>query len=135
MTDLLADVRTSPTLVKEMIETTLTGVELNVFINFGHRLTERVNTADTGNLLSDDDLLLLETLLSAHYCAVMRSPLAQSQSVGNEWRVTYQMAGAGEGLHGSSYGQQAMALDPTGTLQNANKPKAKISINKLGAGQ
>lgn len=64
--------------------------------------------------LSDARLAMIEKLLAAHFAATV-SPLTTQESAGVS--VSYQRNGVGKGLASTQYGQNAISLDTTGTLQ------------------
>jgi hypothetical protein len=96
--------------VKEIIETD-SDIVLLPFRRTAHILVE----VHLLSVITNSELLKeIERWLSAHFYAI-RAPLAQSESVGG-LSQTYLMTG-GKGLEQTTYGQQAIALDHTGTLK------------------
>jgi len=88
------------------------------------QLTDRVadaGAADNGPLLTE-----IETLLAQHFLATSR-PRAQSQS-GPTRSISYQ-GETGEGLMATHYGQDAITLDPTGTLAEADGGSRDIIVS------
>ena len=59
---------------------------------------------------------------AAHLVAI-RDPLVTEMKVGDT-TAAYQRGKAGMGLESTQYGQQVLALDPTGRLARANSAKA-----------
>lgn len=124
MTALASTARVTPALVKEIIETALTGDELNPFINVAHYLVQQI-LLDKG--LSADLLTEIEKWLSAHFLAIMDQRV-HSESVGGEWQATYQ-GKTDMGLNATTYGQQALLLDTTGSLANAAAGLKRASLD------
>lgn len=115
--------RVTPEQVMDIISTSLTEGQINAMINTAHLVVEQT-LADQG--LDSDLLTQIELWLSAHYVC-MRDPQKESVKV-DEVQVKYHRGRAGTGLDGSTYGQQAIALDPTGSLASASLKKAVISV-------
>jgi hypothetical protein len=88
------------------------------------RLVDRV--ADAG--AADQPALLrdLETLLAQHFLAT-QAPRYESQS-GAVRSGSYQ-GDTGEGLKSTHYGQDAISLDPTGTLDEVYGDSADLIVN------
>ena len=77
-----------------------------------------------GKGLSSDTLKEIERWISAHLLSVSQERQAQKEGAGGayiEYTGTF-----GEGLQMTSYGQVAISLDNTGTLQALTKGKARI---------
>lgn len=98
----------------DIIDTDLEEGQINAFINTANNLV----TAKLGSSGLDAAILHdIELWLSAHFLC-MRDMRARSESIAGEYSVTYQ----GEtkmGFEATLYGQQALALDYTGTLATA----------------
>jgi hypothetical protein len=107
---------------------------LDAFIDTASALVDYVDSKDTGGILTETLLERIECLLSAHYYE-LADPGFQSRSTG----------GASGSYHGQTltylsstpYGQQAIALDVTGTLARINReaaegPKRKVDLTWLG---
>lgn len=104
--------------------------DLSPFITAASLVVDRVAAADS--TLAAADLLEIERWLAAHFAAI-RDERAHSQRQGDS-SVTYQ-GKTGKGLEFTSYGQQAMALDPTGILRTLGKPRASLtSIGRAADG-
>jgi len=89
--------------------------------------TEMVDRiADAG--AADEEALLrrIETLLAQHFLAT-QSPRYESQS--GEVRSGQYEGETGEGLKSTRYGQDAIVLDPTGTLIESYGDSRDIIIN------
>ena len=123
MAILVADARVTAEQVMEIISTSLTEDQVNAFINMANTVVdERLIDQNLGS----DLLMQIELLLSAHFVS-LRDPRAQQEKV-DEYSVTYQ-GSTGEGLKASTYGQQAIALDTSGTLANLAKPRAMLKLS------
>lgn len=115
--------RVTPEQVMDIISTSLTEGQINAMINTAHQVAEQHLSAQG---LDEDLLTQIELWLSAHYVC-MRDPQKDTVKV-DEVQVKYHRGQAGTGLAGSVYGQQAVALDPTGSLASASLKKAVISV-------
>ena len=123
MAILVADARVTAEQVMEIISTSLTEDQVNAFINMANTVVDE-RLADQN--LGSDVLEQIELLLSAHFVS-LRDPRAQQEKV-DEYSVTYQ-GSTSEGLKASLYGQQAIALDTSGTLANLAKPRAMLKLS------
>jgi len=85
--------------------------DLTPFIDLANLLvTEELSDFDT---LSDERLVEIERWLSAHFAAV-HTPLTTQESA--KVSASFQRGAVGMGLLSTQYGQQAVALDSSGTL-------------------
>lgn len=114
MATLDPDARVEPDEVKEIIETDLTDSLINAFINSAHYFIQE-NLLNKG--LSANILTQIELWLSAHFLAI-RDQRVESESIAGEWQAKYQ-GKTGMGFEATTYGQQALMLDTTGTLASA----------------
>lgn len=106
--------RTTEYEVRSVIETD-EKISVAQFIKTAGVFTDRVSTkaTDMGITVTAAELTAIETYLAAHFYA-LRDPQYQSKSTGKS-QATFQ--GKTEmGLNLTWWGQQAIALDPTGTL-------------------
>ena len=108
--------------VMQIISTDLTEAQIEAFINSANVLIDSV--------LLDRDLpaaLLteIELWLSAHFLS-MRDQRVKSERV-DEYSATFQ-GETGMGLKATTYGQQALALDYSGTLENLGRSRAVIEL-------
>ena len=117
MADLIAGARVDAAQVKEIFETDLTDQEINACINLANTLISSLGLAAAG--VTAATLTQIELLLSAHYCC-LKDPRAQKEKVGQDFDVTYQ-GKTDMGLNSTFYGQQAIALDPSGILASHAK--------------
>jgi hypothetical protein len=127
-------IRTTSELVAAICEVD-EDIPLAPFISLASTLVDRVSAAaEESGLLADgpnsddktrdDKLQEIETLLAAHFYSALRDPRATQEragSVGANYQsaVTYR-------LMLTHYGQMAMALDETGTLELINAGKTKF---------
>lgn len=117
--------RTSPSDVATIFDTDLSeaaGDSLDTWINIASELVDDIASADSS--IGSTRLEQIEKLLAAHLASA-QDPRLEGYSVGGS-SGSYQ----GEtGMHITSthYGQQAAALDPTGTLAGMGKPSASIT--------
>lgn len=107
--------------VKGIIDTTLTADECDPFINSANSI---VNNRLNGSTATSTDKYYVELWLSAHLIYI-RDPGRKSETIGDA-KDEYNLPGAGKGLDGSPYGQQALLLDPTGLMKNLGKVQSKI---------
>jgi len=97
-----------------LIETELTTTQIDIFIPTATNVVDN-NLADT--TLSDATLAIIELWLAAHFCRI------SEKAVGNETAGEIQEGfqyRLGLRLEVTMYGQQAVALDTTGTLRRLN---------------
>lgn len=115
--------RTTPTEVKEIFDTDLADSSVSEWIDIASSVVDDVVSND--NSLSDTRLTQIEKLLAAHYAS------AQDQRIADTSRETASVSYQGDtgmNLQGTKYGQQAIQLDPTGTLSTLGKPRATFSV-------
>lgn len=111
--------------VKEIIETALTTSQINSFINIAYAVTRPV-AGNLGDCGGSDTLVQILLLLAAHFIT-LRERMLKSESIGGEWSASF-MGQDGLGLNASLYGQQALALDCSGTLAKAGMKKATFQV-------
>lgn len=121
MADLDPNARVDADQVSDVISTSLTEGQVNAMINTAHLVVEQHLTTQG---LSADLLTQIELWLSAHFVCI-RDPRKKQVKV-DEVSVTFQ-GEVGMGLQGTMYGQQALALDPTGSLASTSLKRAVIS--------
>lgn len=132
-------VRTTSELVGGIIELDPNITDLDPFILIASILVDRVQAAadESGALdpanddAADKETVLetIETWLAAHFYA-MRDPRTTQEAVGGV-QETYQSK-VDLGLRLSHYGQMAIALDATGTLQNIADGKVNLTPVEVG---
>lgn len=104
--------RTSVDDIKDIIELdTLTDAQIAAFMNDANQIVTNRLAGHT----TDANLKLIEKWLSAHLCS-MREQRVQRARDGPITRE-YEGGEFGLGLEFTRYGQQAVALDPTGRLR------------------
>ncbi len=124
MAALDGDARVTAAEVREVINSVLPDAVVHACINTAHHMVDdRLASLSLGTDLLHD----IELWLSAHFVAV-REPRAMSERIGNEYQVSYQLNSNGMGLEATTYGQQALALDYTGTLKALGKQKASLQV-------
>lgn len=106
--------------VKEILETTET-----VFTTWINTANVQVNfLLSTPGLVTNSDLLeQIELYLAAHYFRIKE--LQEQRSKTGDSEGTF-FGKAGMGLDFTPYGQQAIGLDPSGTLRDLGKPSASM---------
>ena len=122
--------RTTPEKVRSVIQVR-EDVDLSVHIATANALTNRVATKDTTSELTTDLLLAIETYLAAHFAALF-DPQYRAKATGRA-SATFQ-GESGKRLDATDWGQQAIALDATGTLDKMNKGNRRAKIVWLGKG-
>ena len=116
--------RVTSTEVKDIIETDL--IDLDPFIKTANAVISDALSADiTAGDVGAAILKEMELWLSAHFVAI-RDPQVKSEKVG-EAVVTY-LGQAGKGFQGTTYGQQATAIDPTGRLSQMGMKRAEVKV-------
>lgn len=114
-------VRVSEAEVREIIDVDAT-LSLTPFITVASLLVDE-QVAPGG--ASTAMLKEIERWLAAHFVAV-RDPRETSKGIDSA-SVSYEAMRMGEGLKGTRYGQQALALDSSGKLTDLNKAKAQFT--------
>ena len=135
-------IRTTEALVEAIIEVE-SGVDLTPFIAAASALTNRVKKAavandllepeESGDPTRDEVLQQIETWLAAHFYAVFDARPTQEQA--GSVATTYQSR-VDLGLNVTHYGQQAIALDETGTLlatsEGRGRPPMTVGVHWVG---
>jgi len=112
----------TPTEVKEIFDTSLSESAIQTWIDIGQPFIDDIAAESN---LSQSELDNIHKLVTAHLAS------AQDQRIESTSRETGSMTYRGEtGMDwmGTTYGQRAVALDPTGTLKESSKPKASLSV-------
>ena len=109
--------------VKEIIDTTLTEVQIAPFITAANLTITDMLGAST--VLSSDQLKEIERWLAAHFVAIRDPRISREKT--EEAEATYH-GKSDMGLDHTPYGQQVKMLDTTGTLTNLGKRKASAKI-------
>lgn len=125
--------------VKEILVTVLTGSQLDPFITVANLIvTEKLGNSGLGNSLLKE----IERWLSAHFIYISNPAYSSSQKNAKgvivsertgESSVTYSDVAKNIYrnlglLSSTTYGQQAITIDLTGTLANLGKQRASISV-------
>ena len=111
--------------VKEIIDSALTDVQINAWINIAYYTTLPLS----GNLNEcGGDAMLCEIIkvLTAHFMTISEGQ-AKSESVAGEWSITYR-GQDGLGLDASTYGQQVKAMDCSGLLAELGMKIATLDV-------
>lgn len=126
MATLNASARNTATTVKEIIsvDAAITDSQINNFINAAYLLMTQADLANKG--LGEDILTEIEKWLAAHFLATL-DPRTESEEFVDVWRGKYQ-GKTGKGLEATIYGQQALALDTSGSLASAGLKRATVEV-------
>lgn len=119
--------RVDPVDVREIMETSLTDIQLEAFTMAATLL---INEKLSSSGLSDDLLFEIERWLTAHF-ATSREKLTTSESMGGA-SDSYAVQ-IGLGLNGSFYGQQVKLLDSSGILAGLDERKKRATLEWLGS--
>lgn len=112
--------------VIEILDTSLTGTDVLPFVTSANIF---VTASLTGKGLSDDNLKEIERWVCAHMVASTKERQSKKEEAGGA-KIEY--AGYwGQGLSGTSYGQMAITLDPTGTLSSLSVGKQMAYIKAI----
>lgn len=116
--------RVTVTEVKEIIETTLEVSDIKPYITAANlTVTEWLGSS---TVLSSAQLKEIERWLTAHFIAATRERQVSQEKIG-ESSAKYMGKSDDVGLNSTTYGQQAILLDTSGTLASgAGKKKASL---------
>lgn len=117
----MANYRTTAAVVKEIMDTELTELQIRPFVASANVFVTAVLGSKN---LGDTMLAEIEKWVAAHFASI-RAPEVRSEGVGGA-SVTYLTGPMGKGLGQTRYGQQAMILDTSGTLVNIGKTPATV---------
>lgn len=117
--------RTSVNEVKNIISTNLSDEVINSYIDSASTLVDY----SLGGKLDDSLLTQIEKWLAAHFIATTRQRQLKSGKAGPASAEYFGKDGAG--LKSSTYGQQAIALDLTGTLDRLSEGRPKTKMESL----
>lgn len=120
--------RTTDAEVRLVITTDAT-VDTAQFITTANALTDFVAAEDTSGILNTALLKQIETYLAAHFYGVMDQQYRTKKT--GDASATFQ-GKDGMRLESTDWGQQAIAIDVSGTLASINKGNNKLSLSWLG---
>ena len=110
--------------VRKIFETDLIDTDIDAAIAIANEMISALKLAAHG--VGETTLVMIEQLLSAHFCT-LKDPRARRESISGEIGVTYQ-GKDGMGLQSTHYGQNALALDWSGSLASAGLKRASLSV-------
>lgn len=106
------------------IDETITDARITVFITQANLMVTAAFSGDT--TVGDSTLKEIERNVAAHF---LRALVGLQETKEKAGEVAVEYAGKfGEFLKGSSYGQMALMLDPTGRLSKFGKGRASFSV-------
>lgn len=106
--------------VKGIFDTTLTAGDLGPFIDTANALVnEHLQDEGVGSTL----LTQIEKWLSAHFAAMWDQRVSEESVGQSRWKYE---GSDGMALQSTRYGQQAVALDPTGKLAKLNETRKQF---------
>jgi len=109
--------------LQNIYDTDLDTAALDRWLSIAEGVVDDIAAKDSS--ITASRLKDIEALLAAHYASA-QDPRIESTSRETA-SVTYKSE-TGMNLRETSYGQQAIQLDPTGTLSTLGKPSAGLSI-------
>jgi hypothetical protein len=119
--------RASPSDVEAIFDTDLSTSTVQEWLNFATLIVDDIEDKDPS--INATRLKKIETLLASHMASSqdqrIQSASAESKSV--------EYAGSTDSMdiRGTKHGQNAIALDPTGTLSTLGKPKATLQVPEV----
>jgi hypothetical protein len=105
--------------VRAIIETTATETQMQEYI-FSAEVF--IDSVFAGSSLSNNLMKEIERWITAHLIASSRDRQATEEGAGGAY-VKYGSAGKKDRLYSTTYGQQAILLDPTGILDELSSKK------------
>lgn len=117
--------RVTDTEVFSIIDTSLTDIDTQIEMANNYVTT----TLGSNTNLSATDLKYIEMQLAAHFVA-LKDPQRKSEKLGDA-KDDYNVGKVDMGLNATTYGQQAILLDHTGTLASKGKRKASFKAIDL----
>lgn len=112
-----------------IIVETDSSIDLTSFITTAHALTNHVVSQDVSGVLSTELVTEIEKYLAAHFYS-LRDPVYRAKKTGGA-SATFQ-GEDGKRFESTHFGQNAIALDVSGTLAAMNEGAAAISMIWLG---
>lgn len=112
--------------VSEVIDTDLGTAVVHRFINQAYFVSKDLSgrLSDCGG---DGALAEIQAQLAAHFIATSREFQPEQESIGGEASVRYR-GQTGKGLEATTYGQNALMLDCSGTLAALGKKRATFKV-------
>lgn len=118
--------RTNSTDVAEILDTSLdtgSGGALEAWVEIAHEVVDDIAAVDSS--ISATRLEQIEKLVAAHLASAQDQ---RAERISSESRSVSYQGDTGMHFEATKYGQNAMALDPTGTLADQGKPKPSLSV-------
>jgi len=119
--------RTTPSAVKTILDTDLDDATVTEWIDMATLVVDDIAAKDSS--INATRLEKIEQLVSAHFCS------SQDQRIQSTSRESASVDYAGStdamDLRGTKHGQNAIQLDPTGTLSTLGKPSATLSVPEV----
>lgn len=113
--------RTTPTEVKDVIDTELTAAQVDPFIATANTILNASSSVMTTGGVSTATMRKIETWLAAHLVAI-RDPIADTEKIGDA-QIKYVRGKLGMQLESTPYGQTVLLLDNSGILANLGKKR------------
>lgn len=113
--------RTTIQLVKDIMATALTETQIQAIIK---QANEMVTRTLSGEGLTSELLIDIETWLTAHLIAIGKERQVLTEKVGDIW-LSYQKNPGGF-FQSTTFGQMVLFLDTSGKFQTATKQKTSI---------
>lgn len=110
--------------VKKNFDTDLSDGEIDAWVNTATELVDEIAAADSS--IGSTRLEQIELALTRHFASA-QDPRLESYNVGGS-SGSYQ-GETGMHINSTVYGQQAAALDPTGTLSGMGKPTPSVTVH------
>lgn len=111
--------------VQNIIETDLSTGDIDAYISAATTIVDATVVGSLGDALLKE----IERWLAAHYIASTREQMVK-KAEGGPASATF-FGKDGLGLNGTPYGQQAIALDPTGKLSRLNKGTVAAKLESM----
>ena len=112
--------------VREVIDTDLGDAEIRRFINQAYFASKNLS-GRLGDCGGNGALAEIQAQLAAHFIAMSREFQTEQESIAGEASVRYR-GKSGMGLQATTYGQNALMLDCSGTLAALGKKRARFRV-------
>jgi len=129
MATLNANACTDADEIREIIDTDLTDAQINAAINTAYFITLAL-VGKLGSCGGSSTLCEIQKYLAAHFVSIHQRQ-TKNESIGGEWSVSFTTP-EGLGLDASLQGQQAKAMDCSGTLAKMGLKKATFQVVNYG---